>query len=227
VQAATKVIGTRQCRKAAKPWWSNDLTKANNLKRKLHKAVQDMRSRSDMMSTQRAYRALIRAEKRKLISTQVDKAGQWGCQQRTQAIFNWYRHAEGKASAGFKEFRGRRTSLKYRHFKEACVNSEQVAEWVSRFTEEVSLGRDLAVNMDEAYKAEIHEAQDTIMRDLTNGNGQSPITTSNIRAALKKLNQKLWKAPGRDGLTNWMIAWAGAGIVEPLHLQFTAMWRDV
>ena len=78
--------------------------------------------------------------------------------------------------------------------------------------------------MDEAYKAEIHEAQDIIMRDPTSGSGQSPITTSNIRAALKKLNQKLRKAPDRDGLANWMIAWAGSGIVEPLRLLFTAMW---
>ena len=36
VQAATGAIGTRQCRKAAKPWWSNDPTKANNHKGRLH-----------------------------------------------------------------------------------------------------------------------------------------------------------------------------------------------
>ena len=34
--------------------------------------------------------------------------------------------------------------MKYRHFKDTCVNSAQVAECVSKFTEEVSLGRDLA-----------------------------------------------------------------------------------
>ena len=230
VQAATKVIGTRQCRKAAKPWWSNDLTKANNLKRRLHKAgskaTASLRERSDMLSAQRAYKALIRTEKRKLISTQIDKAGQRGCQQRTQAIFNWYKHAEGKASAGSKEFLGQRATLKYRHFKETCVNSAQVAECVSKFTEEVSLGRDLAGNMDAAYKAEVHEAQATIMRDPSSGRGKSPITTSNIKAALKKLNQKLRKAPGKDGLTNWMMAWAGTGIVEPLRLLFTAMWTS-
>jgi hypothetical protein len=116
VQAATKVIGTRQCRKAAKPWWSNDLTKANNLKRRLHKAgskaTASLRARSDMLSAQRAYKALIRTEKRKLISTQIDKAGQRGCQQRTQAIFNWYKHAEVKANAGSKEFLGQRATLK-------------------------------------------------------------------------------------------------------------------
>ena len=42
--------------------------------------------------------------------------------------------------------------------------------------------------MDAAYKAEIHEAQDAIIRDPSSGKGQSPITTSNIKAALKKLN---------------------------------------
>ena len=70
---------------------------------------------------------------------------------------------------------------------------------LTKFTEEVSLGRDLAGNMDTAYKAEIHGAQPTIMSDLDSGREPSPITTSNIRAALKKLNQKLRKAPGKDG----------------------------
>ena len=129
-----------------------------------------------MLSAQRAYKALIRTEKRKLISTQIDKAGQRGCQQRTQAIFNWHKHAGGKASAGSKEFLGQRATLKHRHFKETCVNSAQVAECVSKFTEEVSLGRDPAGDMDAAYKAEIHEAQATIMRDPNSGRGQSPIS---------------------------------------------------
>ena len=66
------------------------------------------------------------------------------------------------------------------------------------------------------------------MRDQPSdrGRGQSPITTSNIRAALKKLNQRLRKAPGKDGVTDWMIAWAVAGIVEPLCLLFIAMWAS-
>ena len=92
VQVATKVIGARQCKKGAKPWWPNDLIKTNNLKRRLHKvglkARASLRARADMQSPQRAYKALIRAKKRKLISTQIDQAGQRGCQQRTQAIFN-------------------------------------------------------------------------------------------------------------------------------------------
>ena len=179
-----------------------------------------------MLSAQRAYKAPIGTKKRKLISTQIDKAGQRGCQQRTQAIFNWYKYAEGKTGAGSKEFLGQRATLKYRHFKETCVSSKQVAEGLSRFTEEVSLGRDLVGNKNEAYKAENREAQATIMRDPTSGRRQNPITTSNIRAALKKLNQKLRKAPGKDGLANWMIAWAGARIVEPLRLLFIAMWAS-
>ena len=60
-----------------------------------------------------------------LVSTQIDKVGQRFCQQRNQAIFNWYKHAEGKASAGSKKFLGQRANLKYRHFKETCVHSEQ------------------------------------------------------------------------------------------------------
>ena len=40
VHAATKAIGTWQCRKAAKPWWSSDLTKANNLKSTQEEAAQ-------------------------------------------------------------------------------------------------------------------------------------------------------------------------------------------
>ena len=59
------------------------------------KATTSLGVRSDMLSAQRAYKALVRAGKRKLISTQIGKAGQRGCQQRTQAISNWYKHAEG------------------------------------------------------------------------------------------------------------------------------------
>ena len=51
-----------------------------------------------------------------------------------------------------------------------------------------------------AYKVEVHEAQATIVSDLDSGRGASPITTSNIRAALKELNQKLRKAPDKDAL---------------------------
>ena len=73
MHAATKVIGTRQCKQAAKPWWSSDLTKANHLKRRLHKlgskATASLRARAETNSSQRAYKALIRTEKRKLIST--------------------------------------------------------------------------------------------------------------------------------------------------------------
>ena len=100
-----------------------------------------------MLSAQRAYKALVRAGKRKLISTQIGKAGQRGCQQRTQAISNWYKHAEGGGSAGSKGFLGQRATLKHRHLKETCTNSAQVAECVSKFTGEVSLGRGLAGNM--------------------------------------------------------------------------------
>ena len=50
------------------------------------------------------------------------------------------------------------------------IQSKKVA-CVSKFTEEVGLGRDLTGNMDETYKAEIHKAKDTIKRDPTSGRG--------------------------------------------------------
>ena len=77
--------------------------------------------------------------------------------------------------------------------------------------------------MDPAYKAEVRGAQSIITSNPSNSRGKFSITTSNIKAALKELNQKLRKAPGNDGLTNWMLAWAGSWIVEPLGLLFTAM----
>ena len=110
MHAAMKVIGTRQCREAAKPWWPSDLTKASNLKRRLNKlgskATASLRARADMNLSQRAYKTLIRTGKRKLTSTQIDKAGQRGCQQRTQAIFNWYQQAEGKPLLTPRNFLG-------------------------------------------------------------------------------------------------------------------------
>ena len=96
-----------KCRKASKPWWSNDLTRVNNLKRRLHragsKATANVNAQAGMQAAQRAYKALVRAEKRKLVNLtpkSIDKAGQREGQQRTQAIFKWFKHAEGKGNAG-------------------------------------------------------------------------------------------------------------------------------
>ena len=54
VHAATETIGTRQYRGTAKPWWSNDPTKANGLKKRLHnagsKVTASLKARSDMQS---------------------------------------------------------------------------------------------------------------------------------------------------------------------------------
>ena len=80
--------------------------------------------------------------------------------------------------------------------------------------------------MDDDYKAEVSSAQATIMGSETADGEASPITTQHIKAAIKKLKKKLRKAAGKDGLTNWMLVWAGLAIVQPLKLLFTAMWES-
>ena len=88
-------------RKAAKEWWSKDLSAAGELKRKNHrlwaKPGSSLEAKAAMQSSQRAYKALVRREKRKLVQTQIDRAGERSKQQRTKAVFDWYKHAEGKA----------------------------------------------------------------------------------------------------------------------------------
>ena len=205
--------------------------KAGELKRKKHKEWakpgSSLAAKAAMMQSQKDYKALIRREKRAFVKTQIDMAADRSKKHRTKAVFQWFKHAEGKAEgAASKAFLGQRAKLKYRHFNKDCKDARQVAAAVSDFTEEVSLGRDLLGNMDDDYKAEVSSAQATIMGSETADGEASPITTQHIKAAIKKLKKKLRKAAGKDGLTNWMLVWAGLAIVQPLKLLFTAMWES-
>ena len=49
---------------------------------------------------------------------------------------------------------------------------------------------------------------------------------SAVRSALKKLWKKIRKACGPDGITNWMLVWAGPNMISALLPLFSAMWQN-
>ena len=46
-----------------------------------------------------------------------------------------------------------------------------------------------------------------------------------IRMALKDAGKKLHKAPGEDGVCNWMLVWGGETVVRGLQVLFQAAWK--
>ena len=45
-----------------------------------------------------------------------------------------------------------------------------------------------------------------------------------ICEALKNAGKKLHKAPGDDGVCNWMLVWGGEMVVEGLYKLYKAVW---
>jgi hypothetical protein len=105
-----------------------------------------------------------------------------------------------------------------------CTNVSQVAEAVSLFTAQVSSGADREGGMDEELRKEVSDSMPSILSDSSTD--ASPITRSAVRAALKKLRKKIRKACGPDGITNWMLVWAGPNMISALLPLFSAMWQN-
>ena len=105
-----------------------------------------------------------------------------------------------------------------------CTNVSQVAEAVSLFTAQVSSGADREGRIDEGLRKEVSDSMSSILSD--NSTDASPITRSAVRAALKKLRKKTRKACGPDGITNWMLVWAGPNMISALLPLFSAMWQN-
>ena len=78
--------------------------------------------------------------------------------------------------------------------------------------------------MNEGFKERVKEAVPKALQD-EGVRTKNPITTMNIQAAIKKLKKKLRKSSGLDGITNWMLAWAGNALVPALRALFGYMWE--
>ena len=78
--------------------------------------------------------------------------------------------------------------------------------------------------MDEGLRKEVSDSMPSILSDSSID--ASPITRSAVRAALKKLRKTFRWACGPDGVTNWMLAWAGPKVISALLPPFSTMWQS-
>ena len=105
-----------------------------------------------------------------------------------------------------------------------------VGKLVSEYTAKVSEkpGSDQGFDADfpqqiEAAVARIREEEPYHHHD---GEGiNKGITRAEVRAVVRKLKKKLFKSPGPDGLTNWMLVWGGEKMVAALHALYAAAWE--
>ena len=158
-------------------------------------------AKARLLKAKKAYKALIRKEKRDFSTTSLNEAGKQGDPGRAKRLHQIFRRAASKSRAP-AEFLGHRATLDYVKPKIMCTNVSQVAETVSLFTAhgQVSSGADREGGMDEELHKEVSDSMPSIFSDTSED--ASPITRSAVRCALKKLRKKIRKACGPDGITN-------------------------
>ena len=54
----------------------------------------------------------------------------------------------------------------------------------------------------------------------------SAIQGKEVRDAITKAGKKLFKAPGPDGITNWMLVWGGKDVARALLHLYTGVWAE-
>ena len=101
-----------------------------------------------MGKAKKAYKALIRKEKRGFFSASLREAGKRGSPARACELHKIFRWAARKRAAP-AEFLGHRATLDYVGPKIRCTDAKHVAETVSLFTSRVSSGADRDESMDE------------------------------------------------------------------------------
>ena len=138
---AEKVIGRKssRVRAIAKPWWSPALTSAEKARKALLQQwkregrVDSLVAKARLLKAKKAYKALIRKEKRDFFTTSLDEARKQGDPGRAKRLHQIFRRAASKSRAP-AEFLGHRATLDYVKPKIMCTNVSQVAETVSLFT---------------------------------------------------------------------------------------------
>ena len=152
-----------------------------------------------LLKAKRAYKALVRKEKRDLYHDKLRRGRKQGDPSRAERLHRVFCRAASKSRAP-AEFLGRRATLDCVKSKIRCTNVSQVAEVVSLFTAQVSSGADREGGMDEELHTEVSDPMPSIFSDTSEDT--SPITRSVVRSALKKFRKKIIKACGPNGITN-------------------------
>lgn len=107
--------------------------------------------------------------------------------------------------------------------------ADQVGRLVSDYTYDISRSAPPSAGFDDAFKRRAEAALAAARESPDWGadaSQQDAPTREEVRTALASLRSKLHKAPGKDGVTNWMLVWGGEALLGPLTYLYEAVWLD-
>jgi len=117
---------------------------------------------------------------------------------------------------------------------ENTVQNEKIDCKSKRGLSSFNKGPDKPDEFDGEFKEQIDNRMVSIRRELKSNLSQ-PVDTSDpvnklltlkeLKAAIKRLKPKLWKACGSDGIHNWMVYFAGDRFHEMLLQIYNACWQ--
>ena len=116
------------------------------------------------------------------------------------------------------------------HFRTAHTK-EEVGNLVSYFTHKVS-----EKNLDEtAFCKPFCQRVSKSCKNLkdlwadfeADTDDKRPPSVAEVQAALKDASgEKLYKSPGLDGITNWMLVWGGEAVTQVLAAIYKRVWHS-
>ena len=231
--SATATIGaSRATGRGGKPWWSKALTSAEKNRKKVLKKIKKgdshFQTLVDLKEAKKQYKKLVATEKRSYIQKSLQEAGKKNTQTYSQKLYEMFSLAGGGQTKVPQELVQKRALLQSKWAQRRGVSCEantpkSIGDLVSEYTKMVSNGDDLNNCFDNEFKVEVEEAAKAMV--VENHEAESPINKKSIRAALRKVKNRIKKASGPDGATYWMMVWAGPPMVETLLSIFARVWE--
>jgi len=112
--------------------------------------------------------------------------------------------------------------------KEVASGPKAVGELASKYFHKVSALDIDCTEFDLAFARRIggavQDIKDQHMQEEATAQHLTCPSRDEIREALKDAGKKLHKAPGDDGVCNWMLVWGRETVVEGLHKLYKAVW---
>ena len=78
--------------------------------------------------------------------------------------------------------------------------------------------------MDERFKEKVERANGQFF--ASQDEVRDPMTGAAFAKVVAQLSKRKFKAPGLDGITNWMLVWGADALESHLLALFSNMWRN-
>ena len=120
-------------------------------------------------------------------------------------------------------------TMDFEGLQRRAQGEEEVSVLISEYTAMVSRDDRANGEFDQQFRGEITEALRGIRETepYKHHDGlelNSPIGWGEVEVAVKSLADKLYKSPGPDGATYWMLVWGGEALVTALHKLYSEVW---